>query len=377
MQVAHAAHGALLAFFVCVRKSLSQIEKTVNPVGFTWRFLAASHRHATRFSTRLHVNERAGPGRSPTTSPAESKENAPMSNYGTSPSAPAVARASRDPVSLITPEVQETYRRDGVVFLPQVLDPEWLLLIEMGIARIMGSGSPTIQRFFRGLPGEFVDAVRHFAVTPEFQRLLYDSPIADMIARLIGSPRIWLLFDHVFVKDGGPCRKTPWHQDLPYWPVAGEQIASMWITIDPIPKAECLEFVPGSHRAIMYDGFNPSEAARDPTVPFYGKDLPRLPDIEAERDKWPIVSWDITPGDVVLLHPGVLHGGGHTTEGRRRRTLSVRLYGEDIVYAERPSTRPTVPLTPGLKLKLKPGDPLRSPYYPRIRPVPAFEQAEA
>ena len=35
------------------------------------------------------------------------------------------------PVGLITPEVCEQYRRDGVVFIPQALHPDWLLLIEL------------------------------------------------------------------------------------------------------------------------------------------------------------------------------------------------------------------------------------------------------
>ena len=100
-----------------------------------------------------------------------------------------------DPLGIITPEVIETYRRDGVVFLKQALDPEWLTLIEYGIRRVQHSGSPNIQTFFPGEPGEFQDMVRHFAVTPEFQRLLYDSPIADMAARVLGSENIWLLFD--------------------------------------------------------------------------------------------------------------------------------------------------------------------------------------
>ncbi len=278
--------------------------------------------------------------------------------------------------SLITPAVIEAYHRDGIVFLPQAIAPEWLMLIDFGIKRILASSSPYKQLFFEGLPGEFLDAVRHFDVTPEFQRLIYDSPIADMIARLIDSEDIWLLFDHVFVKEGGACRRTPWHQDLPYWPVGGEKIASMWITLDHIPKEECLEFIPGSHRQTMYDGFSPADADTDPTIGFYGKDLPRLPDIEQEREKWNIVSWDITPGDVVLLHPNVLHGGGQTSEGRKRRTLSVRLFGDDIVYATRPDTRPTVPLTPGLSLDLNPGDPLRSPYYPKIRPMPDHRLAD-
>ena len=84
----------------------------------------------------------------------------------------STARPWDDPMGLITPEVIAQYQRDGVVYLPQALHPEWLMLIESGIRRILASGSPNIQTFFPNLPGEFKDMVRHFAVTPEFQRLL-------------------------------------------------------------------------------------------------------------------------------------------------------------------------------------------------------------
>ncbi len=260
-----------------------------------------------------------------------------------------------------------------MVFLPQALDPQWLLLVELGLQRVLGNGGQVKHKFFDDMPGEFLETVRNFEVTPEVQRLMYDSPIADMVAVLVGSQEIWLYSDEFFIK-GPSSRRTPWHQDLPYWPLAGDQIASMWITLDPLSKEECLEFVPGSHRRTIYDGFNPRLVGKDPTLPFYGEDFPPLPDIEAERDQWEIWSWDITPGDVVLVHPGVLHGGGPTSEGTQRRTLTVRCYGDDIVYAERPPSRPTVPLTPGLSLALKPGDPLRHPWYPQLRPKPASQR---
>ncbi len=275
---------------------------------------------------------------------------------------------------LATPAAAEQLRTDGIVFLPGLVHPLWLQLIEMGITRILNNSSRK-QTFFDGDEGSFIDTVRNFDVTPEFQRLLFDSPLADVAAALFGTERVWLLFDHVFVKDGGNCRRTPWHQDLTYWPVEGTLLASMWITLDPVPKHECLEYVRGSHKATLYDGFDPPRSGEDPTLPFYGEGFPRLPDIEAERDRWDIVSWDITPGDVVVFHPGVLHGGGQTSEGRRRRTLSVRFFGEDVVFAERPRTRPTAPRTPGLELVLRPGEPLRHPYYPRLRPKPANQTA--
>jgi ectoine hydroxylase-related dioxygenase (phytanoyl-CoA dioxygenase family) len=282
-----------------------------------------------------------------------------------------VTRAALDPVALITDDVIEGYRRDGVVFLPQALHPEWLLLAEMGLNRVLGDSGQKKHKFFDDQPGEFLETVRNFEVTPEIQRLMYDSPIADMISVLVGSPEMWLYSDEFFIKGPGS-RRTPWHQDLPYWPLAGEKIASMWISLDPLGADECLEYIPGSHRRTIYDGFNPRRVAEDPTLPFYGEELPPLPDIEASRGEWDIVSWPITPGDVVIAHPGVLHGGGPTSATTQRRTITVRCYGDDIVYARRPPSRPTVPRTPGLSLQLQPGDPLRHPWYPQLRPRPPW-----
>lgn len=281
-----------------------------------------------------------------------------------------------DPVAMITDEVRATYERDGVIMLPGALHPEWLLLIELGLERVLANAGQKQHRFFEDSPGEFVETIRNTEVTPELQRLVYDSPVADVIGALIGSDDIWLYSDEFFVKEGGNCERTPWHQDTPYWPVAGDQIASMWISLDPLPAEECLEYVRGSHRGPMFDGFSPARVTEDPTLPHYGQDLPRLPDVEADRDAFDIVSWDISPGDVIVAHPSVLHGGGPTGPASRRRALTVRCYGADIVYAERPPTRPTVPLTPGLSLTHEPGDPLRSPWYPRLRPVPAHQRPD-
>ena len=40
-------------------------------------------------------------------------------------------------VSLITPTVCDTYARDGIVILRQALHPEWLLLLQLGLDRVM------------------------------------------------------------------------------------------------------------------------------------------------------------------------------------------------------------------------------------------------
>lgn len=277
-------------------------------------------------------------------------------------------------VALITPEVREAYARDGVVVLRQAMHPEWLMLIDLGLQRVMGDAGQKKHLFFDGTEQQFIELVRNTEVCPELQRFMYDSPLADIMAALLDSPDMWLYSDEFFVKGPGGGR-TPWHQDLPYWPMEGSKIASAWISLDPLPAEECLEYVSGSHHGVRYDGFNPRRVAEDPTLPYFGAEYPPLPDIEADRARWDIVSWDIEPGDVILAHPAVLHGGGPTGPTSSRRAITVRMYGDDIVYAPRPPTRPTVPLTPGLSLQLKPGDPLRSPWYPRLRPVPPWQQA--
>src|SRR5260370_17178352 len=76
--------------------------------------------------------------------------------------------------------------------------------------------------------------------------------------------------------------------------------------------------------------------ADDDTAPLYQDGtLPRLPNIEAERDRWDIVSWAVEPGDVLVFHPGMLHGGAPTLPSQRRRTLSLRFFGDDAIHAPR------------------------------------------
>ena len=274
----------------------------------------------------------------------------------------------------ITQSVVSDFQRDGVVLVRQALSQDWLMLLEMGFKRVMADAGMEKHRHYAGQDGEFLETIRNFDHCLEIKRLLYDSPLADMMAALIGSENVWYYADEFFIKDSsltgkGCCDRTPWHQDTPYFPVAGSQLASAWISLDPLPIEECLEFVAGSHRGEMFDGFSPANP-NDPSVGYYGEGLPILPDIEADRASFDIRSWAIEPGDVIFSSPSTIHGGGPTQHAGRRRALAFRCFGDDVVFASRPPSMPTVPLTPGLAEHLKPGDPLRSPWYPPLRPVP-------
>ena len=277
-----------------------------------------------------------------------------------------------NPVASITEEMIEAYEQDGVVMLRAALAPDWLMLAELGLNRVWSDSGVPKSKFFVDTEGEFQETVRNFDNAFEIRRLMFDSPIASILGAFMRSENVWYYSDEFFIKTSGGNERTPWHQDTPYFPVAGDQLSSMWVSLDALTKEECLEFIVGSHKEIMYDGFNPSKP-EDPSSGFYNEELPILPNIQEDRDKFPIVSWELSPGDVIVSSPATIHGGGPTHVDNKRRALAVRMYGDDVTFAERPKSMPTVPLTPGLSAHLNHGDPLRSPWYPKVRPVPKTE----
>jgi len=271
---------------------------------------------------------------------------------------------------IVTPELRERYWEDGIIHIPQLIHPEWLLLIEQGMKRNVDNPGYNHIRMHAGNPGGYIMDYDNYHVNPEYQHLLALSPIADIMQYLLKTNELWLFHDQIFVKRGGNNMPTFWHQDLPYWIIKGVQLGSMWITLDPVEKEHCLEFIPQSHRGPQYGGttFDPV----DPTEPAYPT-LPRIPNIEAERQKWNFASWKIAPGDVLIIHPGVLHGGGGTAAGQQRRTISLRFFGDDAVLDGRFERERQVaaPHYPGLALRIRAGEPIRDPRFPKLRPIKA------
>lgn len=267
--------------------------------------------------------------------------------------------------TIITPEMAQKYHDDGVLYIKGALSSVWLNLANIGFIRNIRNPGPYANRYFEGMPGEFYGDFCNYFANPEYQILLKHSPIADMVKAALRTDKLWLYYDQLFLKEGGQSRRTPWHQDTPYWLTTGAQLGSMWFSLDPLTKADSLEVIPGSHRSTMYNpsNFNPDDET-DPK--WKSTNAQRLPDIEKNRDKFNIVSWEFEPGDVLILHPGVLHGGAGTDNGRRRRTLSIRFFGDDAIYDPVPEGLPSPPFW-GVSEAHKPGDPLRHEWFPLIR----------
>src|SRR5438270_178638 len=56
----------------------------------------------------------------------------------------------------------------------------------------------------------------------------------------------------------------------------------------------------------------------------------QMPDVNADPDRFPVTVIETDPGDVVFFHPTCLHQGWGKPVGGPRRTITVRLFGDDV-----------------------------------------------
>ena len=274
----------------------------------------------------------------------------------------------------------ERFCHDGVVPLYGVLNTADLAIARAAFDWSVGHpGRGASKHLIAGSPGSFYGDLANPKAFDAYARVHDETPLPDLVSALWGKPEVWFMYEQVFVKTGASdeaARRTPWHQDLPYLPIEGDDLAVIWIPFEPLSEAESLEFVLASHRGTLFDGsrFDPD----DDTIPLYGTgELPRLPDIEASREDYEIVSFAVEPGDVVAFHPAMLHGGASAPPNKQRNTLSLRYFGEAARVAWRPGDTPeriaavteSESVHPmALAKKAGQGAPFRHPRFPLVHP---------
>ncbi|WP_170369746.1 phytanoyl-CoA dioxygenase family protein [Ruegeria arenilitoris] len=259
------------------------------------------------------------------------------------------------PHPLVSPEMIETYRNDGVV-LVKGLFADHVDALREGVARNMADPGPyASENKKEGETGRFFDDYCNWSRIPEFRQVIQASPVAEVAADLMESRSVQLFHDHVLVKEPGTSMATPWHQDGPYYFVEGRQTISFWSPLDPVTQAT-LRCVAGSHlwekevlptRWVSEEGFFPDE----------GQYI-AVPDPEAEGMR--IIEFDMEPGDAVAFNFRTLHGARGNQSNSRRRAFSLRLVGDDARYVERPGR--TSPPFPGHDMRA--GQRLREDWFP-------------
>jgi ectoine hydroxylase-related dioxygenase (phytanoyl-CoA dioxygenase family) len=252
----------------------------------------------------------------------------------------------------VTDTQREIFDRDGAVLLESVIDNELLARLETATERA------------RDYPGGFWYKIYLWRRDPDFRDCAMNSPLPGIAAQFLRRDKLTLLYDQLFVKPprGEP---TPWHNDLPYWPVEGTSVMSIWLALSEVTKRNGgLEFVRGSHR--WSRRFHPFTANPEGTqyAPHddTSSEYETLPDFDAERDRHDIVHWDMRPGDAVAFHSLTVHHAGSNQSTRQpRKGYALRFMGDDVRYRLAPSMNEYV-----LNSALNPGDRMDSEQYPIV-----------
>lgn len=249
-------------------------------------------------------------------------------------------------VRVLTQQEIQSYKSDGVAVLRQAVDSTWVELMNKVVDQQLATPSKWAND---ANPG--ANTNRHFSdrymwkSNKDIYAFIQQSGCAHLAAQAMESQTARFYFDHLLVKEAGTAKPTPWHQDIPYWPFMGKQICSIWLALTPCDvESSSLEFVRGSHLQGKYylaEAFTGDSDANKSWISQGGGE--KCPDIEADRQAYDIVSYDMEPGDALIFSAWTLHGArGNASESQRRAAISTRWLGDDAIWNPHPGADPTV-----------------------------------
>ncbi len=243
-----------------------------------------------------------------------------------------------------------TFSRDGVVCLKNVIPQSVIEHMTMSVDGIKGSQNTAGQ----------TTAMNSWLTDDNVRDMVLSNPAAYFAKQIFqavhGGPEdqcVRFLYDQMFVKWANHTSRevasgsdftasehtmkgnnTPWHHDITFWPVRGEQIVSAWFPLDKTDLSNgALEFVRGSHlwntrfKAYGADLDFPSDVLQE---------LPKLfsatngDDVQKEgygADN-SVITFVTNPGDVLIFSPYVLHGAPGNVSPLTRRAVALRFIGK-------------------------------------------------
>ena len=264
---------------------------------------------------------------------------------------------------MISEELIKQYERDGAVCIRGAVDRGD---VESVLANIDVLIADTNDRWTTIRSGGFSD--RHLWPTmPWMFEFCANSRLPEIVGRLLRSSEARLFFDHTFVRDAGTAQDTPWHQDRPYWPFLGGQIASVWVALTACDEdSGAVQFVRGSHA--WGKVFRPMSFIKEGGISEFLDEnaaYEEIPDIDAAPDDYEILCWDMQAGDAIFFDAEIVHGAKENKDtARRRAALSIRYLGDDVRWDPREGTDPIVSQD---RVGVSPGEaPHNDKWFPRV-----------
>ena len=106
---------------------------------------------------------------------------------------------------LVTDEEISRYQRDGVIMLKNLFDTRWLDILSEGIEDNLHNPSKRTTHYVNDPAKDehfFFDALVRGEISA-YDRLMLESPMAESVARLMGSSQAILFYISVFIRSAG------------------------------------------------------------------------------------------------------------------------------------------------------------------------------
>ena len=199
--------------------------------------------------------------------------------------------------------MKEAFDRDGAVVVRGVLEDGLVAEINRHIDWL-------IERH----PGPERLGHHFVAGDPFWVRFLSDERLLDVAEALVGPDVAFFAADYI-AKPPGDGLPVCWHQDGRYWPLEPMEVVTVWFAATPSTRENgCVQVIPGSH--LLGPLAHVSEEGGQGLL-----SLAADPDL---FDESRAVHLELSPGDVSVHHPLLLHGSDPNTSGEWRRGGSIQ-----------------------------------------------------
>jgi len=230
-----------------------------------------------------------------------------------------------------------TYKKDGVVHLRNAFGSNWIEMLRAGIASDLENPSPHFDsRTQEGDQARYLEDFWAWSLFPEFETFVRDSPTAQIAGELMNASQINLVMDNWFMREAGAASRAPWHQDFAYFDFEGTMCV-LWLPLEKCSPNEGIELVRGSHlwdklfMRVFFRDHKVAQGAGWINDRYY--DLP--PDINANRNEYDIVSFDMDLGDCLIFDMRTLHASCTAVPQKTVSRFTLRMTAEDGIIRHR------------------------------------------
>ena len=145
------------------------------------------------------------------------------------PSLPELEAELNTPFALL-PDAVESFRTEGYVKLKEVCSPASLLLLRRTFEELFA-------RTLADTPAMRFPSLEMMWTTDAVARaFVLSRRLARLAAELLGVNAVRLYHDNALSKLPA-CGRTPWHYDAHHYPIASENVVTVWVPLQPTPRA--------------------------------------------------------------------------------------------------------------------------------------------